>query len=301
MKNTQNWTTPASFQSFEDKILSFIMGNARFSISDIQFHIHKIDSSTAAHTHNNYQIIYYSKGNGTQHIGNKKYKVNPNSVFFVPPEKTHKFIPDKGSVAQAFTLIFEIDFDSSEKPENADADFNKLLRLLYERKLEFFNLEATESKRAQNLINRLQKELTSQEFGFIMEVNGILLLLLRIFLKAGIRKEIDATPLVRKQLVYLKASDYIRRNIHTTVTLNQIAKSCHVSGSYIQKVFKEYAGKSVTSVIHESKIDYAAHLLKTTDMPIKQISFECGISDRNYFTRTFKKVIGVSPRQYRNT
>lgn len=298
--NNDKWVTPSSFQDMADKTMSFVIGNTNFTVSDMSFHIHKIDTHTKPHRHSNFQIIYYTKGNGTQHIGKSRYKVSPASVFFVPPGKNHKFIPQQKAIAQAFTLIFSIDYhEHDRKNDYISGDVSKLLRLLYQNKLESFKLNPGEMKLTQNYINKVQKELTAKTFGYLIAVKGYLLLLLRDFLQAGIREECDNSTLSRKQLIFLRSSDYIRKNSNGTISLRTIAKINHVSESYIQKIYKEYAGRSITQFIHESKIENAMHLLSTTDLPIKQIATECGISDRNYFTRTFRKVVGVTPRQYR--
>lgn len=52
--------------------------------------------------------------------------------------------------------------------------------------------------------------------------------------------------------------------------------------------------------IQEVRLKHARLLLNTTKFPIQEIAANCGFLDVNYFTRVFKKVHGMSPREYRN-
>ena len=63
---------------------------------------------------------------------------------------------------------------------------------------------------------------------------------------------------------------------------------------------KKHTGKSPNEYIIELRLQFAKNLLDNTNMSIKQISERVGYSDQYFFSRIFKKYLGISPQSYRN-
>jgi YesN/AraC family two-component response regulator len=57
----------------------------------------------------------------------------------------------------------------------------------------------------------------------------------------------------------------------------------------------------LTEFVNRKRVEYGVLLLNTTSMQVQTIAQHCGISDINYFTRIFKKYIGKTPKEYRNS
>ncbi|TLG81430.1 PocR ligand-binding domain-containing protein [Vagococcus zengguangii] len=103
--------------------------------------------------------------------------------------------------------------------------------------------------------------------------------------------------LKNKQL--LPAIDAIFYNKQENLDLTTLASLCNLSPSYLSRLIKEEFGEPFTKVYTKLKISWAKKLLKTTDLPINQISDELGYVEPSYFVRTFKKVTGMTPLKYR--
>ena len=101
------------------------------------------------------------------------------------------------------------------------------------------------------------------------------------------------SPLVRK------AVTYIHVRLADPLTLGKIADGIKVSSSYLSKIFNEEVGESISNYITEARIKKAAELLSFTRMPIQNVSAYVGFSDLNYFSRCFKKWMGMTPSEYR--
>lgn len=99
----------------------------------------------------------------------------------------------------------------------------------------------------------------------------------------------------------LKVCQYIKQNIHTSITLEQMADVACVTKSYIGKLFNETLGISPLQYVIKCKIQYAQSILLTTDIPVKKIAAKIGIEDVSYFIRLFKKNIGFTPQDYRDS
>lgn len=96
------------------------------------------------------------------------------------------------------------------------------------------------------------------------------------------------------------AINYIDANHDKPMTLAEIARASHLSVSRLAHVFKEQMGITVIEYVTSVRIDRAKHLLLATDQSCTEICFEVGYNNQSYFTRTFKAVVGMTPRQFRN-
>lgn len=99
--------------------------------------------------------------------------------------------------------------------------------------------------------------------------------------------------------VISKAMTYIDLNYHNNISLNDVAESINMSYFYFSRLFKESTGKSFSDYLTEYRIDKSIELMKDEDLSIKQISYDIGYNDPNYFSKIFKKLKGITPTDYR--
>lgn len=92
---------------------------------------------------------------------------------------------------------------------------------------------------------------------------------------------------------------YIRLEDH--LTLQDISNELNVSVGYISKCFKRNMNVSVMTYFKNIKIDRAKTLLKSTDKTILEISSQLSFCDQGNFSKVFKKIVGMTPMEYRNT
>ena len=105
----------------------------------------------------------------------------------------------------------------------------------------------------------------------------------------------------RNQSEFIKnVASYIRHHLSDPIKTDEIATHLFMSRSYLSTRFKQETGMSLTEYIHHIKISEAKHLLSYTDKNISLISNYLGYSSQSHFTRTFKKIVGVSPFEYRD-
>ncbi len=97
-----------------------------------------------------------------------------------------------------------------------------------------------------------------------------------------------------------KAAKYIEDNLAADLSLEQIADALHISASHLSRTFKKAAGISLTDHINQVRINKAKELLRGTDIYIYAVSEMVGYHDATYFSSIFKKLVGVSPSEYRN-
>lgn len=95
--------------------------------------------------------------------------------------------------------------------------------------------------------------------------------------------------------------DYIDFHYMEELSLDYLARMCSVSSSYLSSLFKKETGTTITDCINSTRIRQSLLLLNSTRLSIQEIAEQCGFSDSNYFTRTFKRFQGKSPKSYRES
>lgn len=97
----------------------------------------------------------------------------------------------------------------------------------------------------------------------------------------------------------LDVANYVQRHISEPVTAENIAKHLYVSRPHLSAKFKEESGLTLTEYIMKEKINEAKRLLRHSDKTLVAISNYLGFSSQSHFTRAFKKLTSLTPKEYR--
>ncbi|WP_010168291.1 AraC family transcriptional regulator [Candidatus Epulonipiscium viviparus] len=106
---------------------------------------------------------------------------------------------------------------------------------------------------------------------------------------------------VPNQTVMGKLVKYIDENLERKITLTELAKFAHLNANYLCTLFSSTFGQTPIEYITNKKIEKAKILLRTTTDTIEEISNTLGFSSPFYFSAVFKKRIGYSPSQFRQS
>lgn len=116
--------------------------------------------------------------------------------------------------------------------------------------------------------------------------------------------ENSATKMVTEidnQLEYVrKIINYIQIKYSEPIQVTEIARVCGLNRSYMTRLFKDATGESVQNYIIRYRISRAKILLESTQESVQHIAFLVGYSDIFIFSKSFKKLTGYSPNQWRN-
>jgi two-component system response regulator YesN len=96
-----------------------------------------------------------------------------------------------------------------------------------------------------------------------------------------------------------KAREYIEMNYADDLSLEGVAREVRVSPFYFSKLFKEECSEGFQDYLTRLRIEAAKKLLDDPERSVKEVSFDIGYQDPNYFSRLFKKETGLTPSEYR--
>ena len=96
-----------------------------------------------------------------------------------------------------------------------------------------------------------------------------------------------------------EAISFVEQNFQNDISVEDIAAFCNLNRSYFGKIFRNAVGKSPQEFLISYRMTKSTELLKLTDLTIKDISNAVGYPSQLHFSRAFKKIYGVAPREWR--
>ncbi len=277
----------------------FLEGNMEFAKyikgSSMRFWYNTQTKSYPSHWHTALEIVMPLENNYTVYFQQQEYILNPGDILVIPAGAIHgETPPETGS---RFIFIFELDFFSQI------TGFNFVLSLLsqpiyitYDSNPEFYTAEA-------KLMLELAHHYWSQ--GATREMN-IFSCLISFFARIGehatrtlapaTNTSTKASSLVNRLSMVL---DYIDNHYSENLTLEEAASIACFSKFYFTRLFKQYTNQTFYDYLSAKRIRAAEQMLIIPNLPITEISLKSGFTSLSSFNRTFKRLKGCSPSEYR--
>lgn len=228
-----------------------------------------------------YILIYCTEGKGVIEVEDQIYRLEKSDAFCIPRNVRHKYYADEKEPWSILWVHF--------KGENTN------YFPLEERKIVHINSRHSDNRMMVlfNLLFRvLERNYTIGNFIYISQV--LSLILSEIYF----REKVDESSVQDRHVTMVIR--YMYQHLRENLTLEEISEEVQLSKSYLNAVFKAQTGKSPVEFFIHLKMQEACKLLKSTDYYIYEVSSELGYTDQYYFSRIFKKVVGVSPKDYKN-
>lgn len=237
-----------------------------------------------------YILIYCFKGSGWYSVYGKHYEVKENQWFVIPKGSPHVYASNNDDPWTIYWLHFtgktapvfgdNCQVPSSIQPGSTSrlTDRNNLFEEIFKVLSDNYSLDNL--RYASSL---LYTYLASFRF-------------LKNFRKYNPQQEkIDSTDIVSM------AVRYMNENIEKQLTLSELSYYIGYSTSQFSLIFRNRTGHSPLNYFNLLKVQRACQLLETTDLKINQICSKVGIDDSYYFSRLFSKIVGISPKKYRES
>lgn len=227
-----------------------------------------------------YLFFIVLEGEGTLNYNNKVSKLEKGSCVFIDCN-------NKYSHTSSNWTIKWVHFNGNT------------LSNIYSKYLSREGLNIFKSKdfnKYESLIDDVQLIADSNDYMKDMIINEKLASLLSILLSETIYEKDD-----NKKHIYdiSVIKDYLDNNFLKKISLDGLSKKFFINKFYLTRLFKNTYGVTINEYIVNKKITKAKELLRFSNLTIEVISIECGINDNNYFSRLFKQVEGISPKEYR--
>ncbi len=231
-----------------------------------------------------YILMYCVEGGGWISVDSKRHEVKANQYFIIPANKPHSYASHTSDPWTIYWVHYSGDHASyystayesvrSISPSNIDRIEDRLL--LFEEMIH--NLEMGYSIDNLNYANICLSHFLAS-FCYLTQFRQ-----LRSMKEAG--------------MVELSIG-FMKNNLHNKLNLENLADEAGLSTSHYSLAFKQKTGRAPVDYLIQLKVQKACQLLDHSNLRIKEIAVQVGYDDAYYFSRIFKKLMNVSPKEYR--
>jgi len=240
---------------------------------------------------------------GTYVIGSKSYEINSGDIFILRSNEQHSIIDMNGGDGCICTGIqFPPDFVWS--PSSELGNLSSIYDITISDRYDFNHRlcadnPATEKIRAElnDIVSEFKDRKADYSLIVKMKLIAILVMIARIHGETGGMHEITIQR--EKRRMVEKAMAYIEDHYKEQITFEEIAQNSNMSASYLSQLFKTLNGFSVWDYIISKRISFAKKRLSSSNDLILEISLQSGFNSLTNFNRTFKRLTGTSPKEYR--
>lgn len=224
-------------------------------------------------------VSYVNRGRA---IFKSKYNtitLKEGDVFFIPMGETYRSEWSGGEVVYCTSVFFS--FETGRDP-TADSTY-KLQKL-----------DGECGQKIGELVLKMSRQKNSQKYLDFAALADFYVLCGELF--GGV----ENSPRAVNTSVIQNALDHIDANYDTEISVKKLAELCNFSESRFHHVFKEITGMSPIAYKHKVAVNHAQlYLSSERGYTVEEVSDKCGFSSSIYFRRVFKKITGMSPREYK--
>lgn len=96
-----------------------------------------------------------------------------------------------------------------------------------------------------------------------------------------------------------QVKDFIQAESQATIRMTDLARVANVHPAHLARIFRDRLGMTPGDYVRQVRVRRGAELLKDSELSIAEVALRCDFYDQSHFSRTFKRVLGITPRQYR--
>ena len=240
-----------------------------------------------------FRVFFVQQGALRIQTESRVMTLSAGTLLLVPPGRYCRLV--KGQDAAVRTFAFS---RSLVDPLTLEPSVNLMVEAMSESEPQASRLSPTELEQADFLFSSLAKEVQQKGTGYqtmvrlkLMEV----LLLLSRGRCGGEGADLRAPVRFHPE----EAMQHIRERCADPLSLSEIASRYELNPSYFSRLFHRHAGIPLVEFINRARIQKSCRLLKRSDASIVEIAVAVGYNNLSHFNRCFRRLMGVSPREYR--
>ena len=228
------------------------------------------------HAHELSHFCFVLAGNYNERIAGRLFERAPAALVYYPPDVSH----GEEHFTSGRHFLVEIDSRSLEIVRDYGARLSEPVLLGGDSSLW--------------LANRMYREFNERDDFSSIALESIATELL---IATSRRENQTAEPQAPSWLK--KVKEFLRENFSEPPGLNELAKAVDVHPTHLARVFRQFERCTVGDYIREVRINYARQRMLGSNEPLVEIALAAGFADQTHFTRSFKRVTGMTPTEFR--
>ena len=264
--------------------------------------IRRSEEAQKRHTHAYFQVYYVAAGSLEHYIQDSTATLYRGDIFIVPPGVRHRIRPGADALFYTFSFMPEI-FGELGACSAMSVHFLRDLENPQNHMIPpVITIPAEDVLHIEDLFKQMlaifQKKAPGGNALLLAYGNLLITLLSKIFYETSPHSNLPMLKNNRQAI--LRSIAYIEQNYAEDLKLEQLARYCAMSKSSFSALFTQTAGTSFNRFLNQCRIQHACKYIRQ-GYSITGIYGLCGYRDFSTFYRNFKKVIGMSPEQFKKS
>lgn len=256
------------------------------------------------HSHLAVEIDMFSNDcKGIYVIGNKHYSIESGDIFILRSNEQHSIVRLTGKQCVCTGIQFSPEFIWS--PSNDLGSLSFIYELFVDSKPDFNHKLSSDGQLMEHVkheFNDIVTEFKQRHKGYSLMVKMKLITILVMLARSLIPENNPSRGYQiqsKKRVMIENTLNYLDAHYLEPLTLEEISKNVNMSSSYLEQLFKTLNGFSVWDYIISKRIEASKKMLASTEDRILDIGMNSGFNSLTYFNRAFKRITGISPKEYR--
>lgn len=259
----------------------------------------KNELTSLPHTHDLFEIIWFTKAKGTHVVDFVNYELKDDLLFFLRPGQVHQVLDSK---REGHVIVFTEKFYFSNKHDRA-SQFDLTSLFDYSQEYAPVHIRAEAANALQGLLELMYAETAGIDAKYS---RSILKNYLNAFLLTVEREKqgnaANTLPRVKTQFDnrVLQLRHILEQHFRQEHQAGFYAEAVSLTPKRLSEITKEAVGKTVTEMLHDRLVLEAKRQLAYSQRSVKEICYELGFEDPAYFSRFFRNHTGYAPHDFRD-
>lgn len=243
-----------------------------------------------AHKNNHFELTYIVSGTLEWLINDELVVTRQNDILVTFPEDKLALLNGCFMVSEAYFMQVDLEHEGFLSNQQREL-FNYKLRKIDSRKV---SLSSNRSILFSKMLDEHEQQDSFSKGLCQGWLHEILTMIVRRSEGWENKTSLDADKMFKQNLL-----SYLEAHLTETIKVLDIAKHFNYSESHFRVLFKQVFNSAPVDFIRQFRIDTAQRLIREGRHSITDIAYKVGFTSSQYFSHTFKKELGISPREYR--
>lgn len=255
----------------------------------------------APHDHLFHEIMVVEGGSAVHVTAGGRSRIGAGDVFVIRPQVWHGF--EKPRRLRLTNLLIAPKQLRAYQDDLAAIDpafelFRKRITQPWRRPPVRLRASGEQLRQLESLLSAIDREQRQRAPGWPVSMRNLALTVMVLTARLARGSEGQGSAPSTDRAVR-EAMDYLEEHAERTVSLEELAERCATSPFHLSRRFNEVVGAGINAYVHSIRAERACLLLRSTEMTITAVGLAMGYEDVSYFSRCFRRHVGVSPKRYR--